>query len=162
MFKLYKIFRRTYRKWLKLIQTSKFLKLVSKLKSRKKPIMFLNLLQSFLDVTDESSYERIVKEVSDVVQENGLNVLVNNAGANPRSGTLNMVTSDAIIESFKINTLAPIMLTKVNFNYFSKSMFSNQIRLHFRHLLLCYEKEQNMKRLQLLMLVRFLVQLHKT
>ena len=45
----------------------------------------------------------------------GLNVLFNNAGISNKFTRLPLVKEDQLIESFQVNTVAPILLTKVNF-----------------------------------------------
>lgn len=65
------------------------------------------------DLKDVDKYDQFVQEVEAIVQDNGLNVLFNNAGVSPKSTRLNFVKSDDLIETFVTNTVAPIMLTKV-------------------------------------------------
>lgn len=50
------------------------------------------------------------------MQENGLNVLFNNAGASPKSTRLNFVKTNHLFDTLTVNTVAPIMLTKVRLN----------------------------------------------
>ncbi|EAT45852.1 AAEL002901-PA [Aedes aegypti] len=70
----------------------------------------LHVLQ--IDLKDVDKYDQFVQEVEAIVQDNGLNVLFNNAGVSPKSTRLNFVKSDDLIETFVTNTVAPIMLTK--------------------------------------------------
>ena len=65
------------------------------------------------DVTDEASYPRLVQEVQDVVKGNGLNLLINNAGATSRQ-LLHELTSEQMRHMFDINCVAPLMLAKVS------------------------------------------------
>ena len=60
-----------------------------------------------------------MKWVGGIVGEDGLNLLINNAGIMNRDN-LESVDSEALIEHFKTNTIAPLMLTKVNtiFSFF--------------------------------------------
>lgn len=67
----------------------------------------------FTDVTDFNSYARVIKEVENVVQDKGLNVLFNNAGIASKSTRLLFVKAEDFTNSFLANTIAPIMLTKV-------------------------------------------------
>lgn len=55
----------------------------------------------------------MVAETESIVQDNGLNVLFNNAAFSPKSTRLNATKADDLIKCFQINTIAPIMLTKV-------------------------------------------------
>lgn len=66
-----------------------------------------------LDLKDVDKYEQFAKEVESIVQDNGLNVLFNNAGISSKSTRLNFVKSEDLIDTFVTNTVAPIMLTKV-------------------------------------------------
>lgn len=67
----------------------------------------------FTDTTDFGSYDRVTKEVENIVQGNGLNVLFNNAGIASKSTRLTGVKVEDFTKSFLANTTAPIMLTKV-------------------------------------------------
>ena len=75
-------------------------------------IKFFVHLYIFLDTTDESSYPSLVKWVEGVVGEDGLNILINNAGM-LRKDNFETVTSESMLEHFKTNTLGPLFLTKV-------------------------------------------------
>lgn len=55
----------------------------------------------------------MVKEVENVVEGRGLNVLFNSAGIASKSTRLGFVKADDFTKSFLANTTAPIMLTKV-------------------------------------------------
>ena len=64
-----------------------------------------------LSVDDPATFSTAVGVVNGVVQEHGLNVLVNNAGINIRKGLEN-VTIDDMTASFATNTIGPLMLTQ--------------------------------------------------
>ena len=64
-----------------------------------------------LSVDDPTTFSTAVGIVDGIVQEHGLNVLVNNAGINIKKGLQN-VTADDMIQSFATNTIGPIMLTQ--------------------------------------------------
>lgn len=49
----------------------------------------------------------------DIVGDDGLNVLFNNAGTASKFTRLNLVKADQLTDAFATNTIAPIMLTKV-------------------------------------------------
>jgi len=65
-----------------------------------------------LDVTDFGSYDRVVKTVESVVQDEGLNLLFNNAGVSPKYTRINLVKVEQMTNGFMTNTVAPLMLTK--------------------------------------------------
>ena len=73
-----------------------------------------NITVDFLisDVTDSKKFDAVVKEVEDVVGEDGLNVLYNNAGL---QGFLNLdnVTEEVMMQIYRVNTIAPLMVSKV-------------------------------------------------
>jgi short-subunit dehydrogenase len=64
-------------------------------------------------VTDFESYGSVVKHVTSVVQEEGLNLLINNAGVSPKFTRINLVKIEQMTSSFMTNVVAPLMLTKV-------------------------------------------------
>jgi len=70
----------------------------------------LHLLK--FDVCDESSYARVVAEVADVTQGAGLNLLIHNAGSNEGGKELESLTSEAMLRLYRLNCVAPLMLTK--------------------------------------------------
>lgn len=65
------------------------------------------------DVVDEGSYEGLVKQVRELVGAQGLNLLINNAGMAPRSTRINLVKWKQMVDTFLVNTVAPVMLSKV-------------------------------------------------
>lgn len=58
------------------------------------------------------TYDTFAKQVQEIVKDDGLNVLFNNAGISPKSTRINFVKVDQLIDTFTTNTAAPIMLTK--------------------------------------------------
>lgn len=64
------------------------------------------------DVVSENSIKETVKKVEDIVGEKGLNCLINNAGINVL-GSLEDVTTEAMLRTFETNTVAQLMLSKV-------------------------------------------------
>ena len=64
-----------------------------------------------LNVDDPATFSTAVGEVDRIVQEYGLNVLVNNAGIYIERG-LEDVTVDDMTKSFATNTIGPLMLTQ--------------------------------------------------
>ncbi|XP_026221952.1 SDR family oxidoreductase [Anabas testudineus] len=64
-----------------------------------------------LDVVSQESIEESVEEVAQLVQEEGLNCLINNAGIKVVAD-FNTVTAEKMIENFHTNAVAPLMITK--------------------------------------------------
>lgn len=64
------------------------------------------------------SYPTFVSQVSDIVGEEGLTVLLNNAGTMiSKTGLLkDVVNADMLSKQLNTNTIAPILLTKVRFD----------------------------------------------
>ena len=65
------------------------------------------------DVGDESRYKSLVSEVADNVGDEGLNVLFHNAAVLLDNFGVEGLTSDSMIHNFRVNTVAPMMFTKV-------------------------------------------------
>lgn len=65
------------------------------------------------DVTDYASFNGFAKQIDDIVKDDGLNVLLNNAGVYLEKGKPE-ATKDDMINTFEINSVAPIMLTRVS------------------------------------------------
>lgn len=93
-----------------IIATCRNVQQAEELNSLAKQHSNLHILQ--IDLKDIDKYDQFAKEVESIVQDNGLNVLFNNAGISPKSTRLNFVKSDDLVDTFVTNTVAPIMLTK--------------------------------------------------
>lgn len=65
-----------------------------------------------LDVTNYGSFDALVKQVEDVVKDEGLNVLLNNAGIAPKSVRLAFTQETDLIRTYETNSVAPVMLAK--------------------------------------------------
>lgn len=61
-----------------------------------------------------NSFQAFSEKVADIVKDDGLNVIFNNAGMSPKYTRLGLVKAEHIIETYAVNTLGPIMLTKVS------------------------------------------------
>ncbi|KAI3371649.1 hypothetical protein L3Q82_024212, partial [Scortum barcoo] len=70
-----------------------------------------------LDVVNQESIEKCVEEVSQLVQDEGLNCLINNAGINVVAD-FHTVTAEKMIENFHTNAVAPLMVTKLESSVF--------------------------------------------
>lgn len=64
-----------------------------------------------LDVKDYAQYDQVVKQVGDIVGEDGIDLLINNAGIAIRAG-LDDITPEKMIENFEINSVTPLIFTK--------------------------------------------------
>lgn len=64
-----------------------------------------------LDVTETSEYPGLVKTVETALNGEGLNVLINNAGVGGRI-QLNDVTGDQMMEYYRVNAVAPLLLVQ--------------------------------------------------
>lgn len=65
-------------------------------------------------MTNYDSFGNLVEQVSTIVKDDGLNVLLNNAGISTRTTRLDHVKSEDLSTVFETNAVAPVMLTKVN------------------------------------------------
>ena len=71
----------------------------------------LHIIQ--LDVTNWDKHSEVVSQVTNIVgAENGLNLLINNAGILPSMKTLDEMTPDVMLEAYATNCIAPILLTR--------------------------------------------------
>lgn len=75
--------------------------------------IYLSEVLIFLDIKNTETFNEFTNKVQNIVQEDGLNVLLNNAGYSPKSTRINMLKPEQMMETFQINTVGPIMLTKV-------------------------------------------------
>jgi NAD(P)-dependent dehydrogenase (short-subunit alcohol dehydrogenase family) len=64
-----------------------------------------------LDVNDFEGFSQVISEVDRKLEGRGLDLLLNNAGIVDRS-TLDEVTAERMINVYKTNTVAPLMLAK--------------------------------------------------
>jgi len=65
-----------------------------------------------MEITDTSAYPSIVKQVEDIVGDEGLNLLINNAGLLPRNRDLESVTPEAMREAYEVNCIAPLFIAR--------------------------------------------------
>lgn len=68
-----------------------------------------------IDLKDFNKYKEFSEKVSKIVNDDGLNVLFNNAGMSPKFTRLNLVKPEQLMDTYITNTMAPIMLTKILF-----------------------------------------------
>ncbi|XP_055844936.1 C-factor [Episyrphus balteatus] len=65
-----------------------------------------------IDLKHFDAYAKLVTDVSNVVKDDGLNVLFNNAGIASKSTRLNFVQADSMIDNLTTNTVVPVMMAK--------------------------------------------------
>ncbi|CAH2006879.1 unnamed protein product [Acanthoscelides obtectus] len=65
-----------------------------------------------LDVTQTETFPNFASQVEEIVKDDGLNVLFNNAGCSPKSTRINFVNTEQLVDTYLVNTVAPILLTK--------------------------------------------------
>lgn len=78
-----------------------------------KCLRILVSLKFVSDVTNYDSFDTLFKQIDDIVKDEGLNVLLNNAGISPKSTRLNFAKGGDIMHTFETNACAPVILTKV-------------------------------------------------
>lgn len=67
----------------------------------------------FSDVNNYESFQTLATQIKDIVKDDGLNVLLNNAGIAPKSTRLSFTKAEDLKETFETNTVGPVMLTAV-------------------------------------------------
>lgn len=72
------------------------------------------------DTTDFDSLPNFTSKIEELVGDNGLDVVINNAGAYLKVSLLEG-SSDDIMENFKINAVAPFMITRSLYSILRKS-----------------------------------------
>ncbi|CAB4066165.1 unnamed protein product [Lepeophtheirus salmonis] len=66
-----------------------------------------------LDVSKyENDYKDFIAQVSDELGSDGLNLLINSAGIMGETQSLGDLTSEAMIETYKVNCIAPTILAR--------------------------------------------------
>ena len=58
------------------------------------------------------SFEKVAEQVSAIVGDKGLNVLINNAGVLPTGSRTTPFYTEEMAETYEVNTIAPTKLTK--------------------------------------------------
>uniref|UniRef100_UPI00398E4D4C uncharacterized protein isoform X2 n=1 Tax=Pristiophorus japonicus TaxID=55135 RepID=UPI00398E4D4C len=72
---------------------------------------FPNIKIFKLDVDNFDSIQECADQILKVLENNGLNLLINNAGIN-FGGGLNEVTPETMMQSYRTNVVGPMMVTK--------------------------------------------------
>ncbi|XP_050518336.1 C-factor [Diabrotica virgifera virgifera] len=78
-----------------------------------------------LEVDKPETFEDFARRVEDIVKDDGLNVLFNNAGYSPKSTRINFVKPEQMMETFLINSVGPLMLTKTLLPLLKKAASKN-------------------------------------
>lgn len=65
-------------------------------------------------MVNEESIKQAVDEVGKLVQGEGLNCLINNAGIVVKAD-FRTVTAEKLMENFRTNTVSPLMISQVKF-----------------------------------------------
>ncbi|XP_045475046.1 C-factor isoform X1 [Harmonia axyridis] len=65
-----------------------------------------------LDIRNTETFENFSREVENIVKDDGLNLLINNAGYSPKSTRILFLKTEQLTETFQTNVIGPIMLTK--------------------------------------------------
>lgn len=79
-----------------------------------------------IDLKNFDSYAKLVTDVSNVVKDDGLNVLINNAGIASKSTRLNFVQADSMIDNLTTNTVVPVMMAKAFAPLINKASKANE------------------------------------
>jgi short-subunit dehydrogenase involved in D-alanine esterification of teichoic acids len=77
-------------------------------------VEFFDFIGLLADTRDFDKYDEIAKTVQSSVGDNGLNLLINNAGVTSKVAKLSATRKNELMDNLEVNTVAPIMLTKVN------------------------------------------------
>ncbi|XP_066997632.2 C-signal [Anabrus simplex] len=74
-----------------------------------------------LDLKKIDTYGTFAKKVDEILQNEGLNVLVNNAGVTTKFTRINLVKVGDMEENFMVNAVAPLMLSKACLPFLKKA-----------------------------------------
>ena len=69
----------------------------------------------FVDVCDEGTINVAKEKVDDILGDQGLNLLINNAGISSREQTIEDVTVENLMEIYNVNVVGTIRVCKVNY-----------------------------------------------
>lgn len=78
-----------------------------------------------IDLKHFNKYQDLVSKVESIVGDDGLNVLINNAGISSKFSRIGLVKVEQLTENFLVNTAAPIMLAKAHLSLLKKASIKN-------------------------------------
>lgn len=78
-----------------------------------------------MSVTDQAAYDQVVETVGEVIGEEGLNLLINNAGVLPQNRDLQAVTPQDMRDAFETNCIAPLFLSRALLPLLQKAATKN-------------------------------------
>ncbi|CAO1411852.1 unnamed protein product [Diamesa hyperborea] len=86
----------------------------------------LHLIQ--VDLKDFDKYSEVYEQVESIVKDEGLNVLFNSAGVSPKSAYFGIpkLKANELIDTFSVNCVAPLMLTKALLPLLKKAAIANK------------------------------------
>lgn len=76
-------------------------------------INFLTPCVWFIDVTKTEEIENIASKTAEIFSNDGLNLLVNNAGIAHKKQFLGNLNKQHVFEQFDVNIFGPVLLTQV-------------------------------------------------
>lgn len=65
-------------------------------------------------MTNYASFDGLASQIGEIAKDDGLNVLINNAGIAPKSTRLLFTKQNDLMTTYETNSVAPIMLAKVS------------------------------------------------
>uniref|UniRef100_A0A023F2E8 Putative short-chain dehydrogenase n=1 Tax=Triatoma infestans TaxID=30076 RepID=A0A023F2E8_TRIIF len=83
----------------------------------------INILQ--LDVQHFDSFGEFANNVSKIVKDEGLNVLINNAGISHKFLRIGLIKPEPMIEAFTVNCVSPIIMAKEMLPFLKQAAVNN-------------------------------------
>lgn len=78
-----------------------------------------------IDLKNFDDYQNLITQVEKVVEDEGLNVLINNAGVSAKFTRVGLVKVTQMTDNFIVNTVAPLMLAKACLPLLKKASHNN-------------------------------------
>lgn len=79
-----------------------------------------------IDLLNFNNYGNLISRISEVVKDDGLNVLFNNAGFAPKSTRITTVKLEELMQALHTNTVVPIMLSKACLPLLKRASITNK------------------------------------
>ncbi|KAH8368232.1 hypothetical protein KR084_008586 [Drosophila pseudotakahashii] len=86
----------------------------------------LNIHILEIDLRNFEAYDKLIADIEGVTQDQGLNVLFNNAGIAPKSARITAVRSQELLDTLQTNTVVPIMLARACLPLLKKAAKANE------------------------------------